>query len=1325
VTTELWGGYTAYGGGLYPDWMLKQSNDFFRQRLVNPIPYNTAIWWLGEPDATLPKEFREYVYRVSQDPIKCSITADLTTTGIGGFLDQYHQETGHPYWGIRYFYTAKSKFIQNNYLRLYTFMEEKLSVLEYDKDRIGGYTEDYDNIVISTDAVKTSSIYSDYEAWIGIFNDSNSELLSEAEGNFEPDYYFNADTQPASEFPALISNRNPSNIYIDFTISQGEYLLIIRQLGTDVPEDVIVKLDGNEIGQFTSGQGYGKVFNHFIYFKIDIGGLHQLKLELVGGVDGFGFDGLDIVSSDKKIGIYDNSSAEFKGEGVYEMIYTYDFDTQSAGDFPCGLSRDPDHKLPAGIEIKYSITEAGSYVLKVDHLSPETTSYIDIFVDGDFLGQYVASEEVSRESHYFSFYLADTENHKIKLRLARGKGHKFDSLSIIKIPVQTIKYSFAEPGGQVAVLEEEIFTPGNSHNFIEKRIYTLVNDTPWMKLKIIRDNDAAKDMNTVLGCEGYEQLIVDGITYTTDTDFSSVPDIMEFKDVDAVKPDLVMFILNSAGVSDVSWISDSRIILKSNSVTNETLEIAVMIPTDLYTSDQYDTLKQAIVNQEETIAIGGDQVIINNPYSVPVTKIVKITDPDNGPYFIKEYEYNGSNEWWSFRGAQVSKSEPGKDFVKVYLQANKSATIQRYGFIDGVVKNGWGSQYHLSINSVQATDSGAGCKVEVYSITPFLFAPRIEFAQDVKNVKIDGYNWYYFDENFVFLPNRPGTYEVEVNYSGEVKPHLTRTFAFINSGSMGWNGERFNFTAAVPDWVSQIPGDLKIAAAVSFPGYEITSITGATIEKTFTDGAIIWMNAEVTSPVNVEIYLSRRIVSGIGVSADPSEMPADGVSISTITAELQDNGGSRVGGATNRIEFSMTGEGTLDGTNPLDAEDGIATIRLLTTTKTGTVTVSAESVNDTCCLRFKGTALGEGNKWYYRDVSHPTYTTVSGDVLQYDIYIPASSAEKRGGIDIEFPDKNLRDSGATDQNGVFAHPSTNLSAYALDRWYHREILIPDTLLDAITAIEMVHEADSGTNEFWIRNLKITNGAATKLAVYNTETTFDFPEETTSPGNNGYTVENQQVLTVLSSTATDITINHLVIDDFESYMDPCNPKMLDTWAVAGNASASLATDLSHEGDKSMKVIYATGSGESAEVSRATPFVDWTQAGVEALTLFFHGVQTNSANAQQLYVKLEDGSTNEFTLYYDGDADDIVQAAEEDFVAWDIDLDDFTNVIQTNITKISIGMAGSSSDTVYYDDIRLYTPRCFGEPLGDLNGDCVVDWKDFAILARNWLETEMWP
>jgi len=43
------------------------------------------------------------------------------------------------------------------------------------------------------------------------------------------------------------------------------------------------------------------------------------------------------------------------------------------------------------------------------------------------------------------------------------------------------------------------------------------------------------------------------------------------------------------------------------------------------------------------------------------------------------------------------------------------------------------------------------------------------------------------------------------------------------------------------------------------------------------------------------------------------------------------------------------------------------------------------------------------------------------------------------------------------------------------------------------------------------------------------------------------------------------------------------------------------------------------------------------------------------------------------------------------------------------------------TLYFDDFRLidYTPDCEGLPPVDLNADCVVDLRDFAILAEEWL------
>jgi hypothetical protein len=41
-------------------------------------------------------------------------------------------------------------------------------------------------------------------------------------------------------------------------------------------------------------------------------------------------------------------------------------------------------------------------------------------------------------------------------------------------------------------------------------------------------------------------------------------------------------------------------------------------------------------------------------------------------------------------------------------------------------------------------------------------------------------------------------------------------------------------------------------------------------------------------------------------------------------------------------------------------------------------------------------------------------------------------------------------------------------------------------------------------------------------------------------------------------------------------------------------------------------------------------------------------------------------------------------------------------------------------VYFDDIRLYVPRCVPAlgPAADFAGDCVVDLRDFSILGSQW-------
>ncbi|MBD3227287.1 MAG: hypothetical protein GF329_03785 [Candidatus Lokiarchaeota archaeon] len=146
-----------------------------------------------------------------------------------------------------------------------------------------------------------------------------------------------------------------------------------------------------------------------------------------------------------------------------------------------------------------------------------------------------------------------------------------------------------------------------------------------------------------------------------------------------------------------------------------------------------------------------------------------------------------------------------------------------------------------------------------------------------------------------------------------------------------------------------------------------------------------------------------------------------------------------------------------------------------------------------------------GNAWWYRDIMHPYYVTQPGDYLYYDIKYPSTSETRIGAIDLEFATLgNLRDSGATDQNGINAHPAVDLSAYADDVWYHRKIKIPDARIGGnITTVEMALEHDTLTTEVYYRHIYIgdENGNV-RLPIY-WSGSYNYPEESVGPGNNYY------------------------------------------------------------------------------------------------------------------------------------------------------------------------------------------------------------------------------
>ena len=123
---------------------------------------------------------------------------------------------------------------------------------------------------------------------------------------------------------------------------------------------------------------------------------------------------------------------------------------------------------------------------------------------------------------------------------------------------------------------------------------------------------------------------------------------------------------------------------------------------------------------------------------------------------------------------------------------------------------------------------------------------------------------------------------------------------------------------------------------------------------------------------------------------------------------------------------------------------------------------------------------------YWDNTEVADYIIASGDQVRYDIYWEGSNAQiafDYGTLD----SVTLRDSGAVDQNGLGVHPSTNLDAQALNKWYARTINIPAGHVGKqITSYMFACENNGGgTLTGRIRNLRITDTAnVPKLVIWN-------------------------------------------------------------------------------------------------------------------------------------------------------------------------------------------------------------------------------------------------
>jgi hypothetical protein len=183
--------------------------------------------------------------------------------------------------------------------------------------------------------------------------------------------------------------------------------------------------------------------------------------------------------------------------------------------------------------------------------------------------------------------------------------------------------------------------------------------------------------------------------------------------------------------------------------------------------------------------------------------------------------------------------------------------------------------------------------------------------------------------------------------------------------------------------------------------------------------------------------------------------------------------------------------------------------------------------------------------------------------------------------------------------------------------------------------------------------------------------------------------------------------YLLVEDFESYTDDdaAGQAIWQTWVdgfgIADNGAQVgylmppyAEQTIIHGGTQSMPLLYINEAGvTNSEASRTlTALRDWTQGGVENLSLWLRGSSANAAEPP--YVAISNSNGAPAIVAHDDSQAALVGGWRQ----WIVPLQAFADqgINLTNVDKIATGLGskgGASvggSGTIYVDDIRLYQP-----------------------------------
>lgn len=797
---------SVFGGATSSDLILRQTDDMFRPRVMKPDEvHESAIWWLGETPKVLPPVLRDSVYAASMDPVRHAFTAKLAATAYNGGIpsrrqtikETHDEEPYCPWWPrANEIHPATTAFIQNNYLRLLRYANGDFGILEYDPQHTAHF-------------------------------DSNSLAVTLGSA---------MSTLPESDGVALIREPMPAPITKNVTALTATAMLMLTFDEVSDAATLEVLAAGQTQGRIRVAPGVHSL-------PIDFGqpGEHKVAIKTVFGpapvVSALTLRPVDTVQGEPLFAL---EAGDVKVEAARVEI-----DLSEPGEkvLPPALTV-VDPEAPEG-----TVTTAGSVHITAD--GPEGNFVLELAAratDGDARvrvyrdGWRAVHKDLQKKPVVYDFgtcgYLdlpaasADDNpavvtlpidfnfagEHTLELKVVEGT-IELKRVRLLPAPVQ---HCWIERGGHRAVLDETVTRANDSGEPVrETRRYTIDNDCPWLRVDLTRERSGT-DWSYSINARGYDTFVNNNAAMPAPV--STPPgNVIRFQDSAGVRPDLIVLLPDHALFEKIVWDAETGQARLSFKADVDAATLYYVAP-DVYSENELMRLVRvvSIPLAELHVTDPGNSVAVRNRYDFPVTRTFVINNPKPGPYFVNE------QGWWFVRGAQPSREKPYFEFLKINAEPDSQPLIQAYGYIDDVVRPGWGCQNLVAVKDIAADEDGASCTARVMSATAYIFAPRVEFAQPFTNVRINGQPWPYFEDRFVFLPTRAGTYEVAVDNALPLRPRLICTSGMLHEGRWDETANTLTLKIGVQPWTTKIPEAQDYYATILREGYTVESIEGAT-----------------------------------------------------------------------------------------------------------------------------------------------------------------------------------------------------------------------------------------------------------------------------------------------------------------------------------------------------------------------------------------------------------------------------------------------------------------------------------------------------------------